>query len=649
MTETSKENIPSENIQKKEENPKSSDNLELEFYDEKILAEKKILIVGAGGLGCELLKLLVINGFKQISIIDMDKIERSNLNRQFLFDHSSIGKFKSEIAVENIKKYRQDSSLKINSYIGNIKDENQFGNKFYSNFDLILNALDNNDARYYINSICIKLNIPLINSGSEGIYGMVNWHIRGLTPCFACQKLMKDEDVIPICSIRLKPEKLEHSVAWAKVLFEQIFIENNKKDDNNDNNKEDKKEKLYDENMPKKNEKINEIVNYAQYMFYTSIKNYKELMDESKEDKNKKEETNNNKNEEKKNKEKNGIDKINPEKVNLLDIIKLLNNNNKDDGIVFDEKIEQKLIDNYSNFKSDINSIDVKPDSKNISEITKLIEIFISSYSVLSKRPPIYEFNKEDDDIINFIYSATNLRCYNFKLELESKFKIKQIAGKIIAAIAYTNNIVSSIEVLEAKKFFLIKKNPEKYLKMTIFGYGYNIASVSAINSIKNKNCPVCSEEALKEIDNMKCYETEINFEKEKLDNLLEGIKENILKQNEDKNININVEMNKNLIYTEGIGLEEDEKEEFDENKNKKINEFIIKENNEKANQDENKNKFVELIVSTWNDKFEENSKKSYSIKIKNIDDNLDKGNNIKFKELFLNKKRKRSEIAQEG
>ena len=70
----------------------SENKIRQEYLDEKVLSEKKILIVGAGGLGCELLKLLVINGFKQISIIDMDKIERSNLNRQFLFDHSSIGR-----------------------------------------------------------------------------------------------------------------------------------------------------------------------------------------------------------------------------------------------------------------------------------------------------------------------------------------------------------------------------------------------------------------------------------------------------------------------------------------------------------------------------------------------------------------------------
>ena len=644
MFEASNSNIPNDNSKKVEK--ENSPNFEIEYNDKTILSKKKLLIVGAGGLGCELLKLLVINGFKQISIIDMDKVERSNLNRQFLFDHSSIGKYKSEIAVEKIKLYRQDPSLEIKSYIGNIKDENQFGEKFYSNFDLILNALDNNDARYYINSMCIKLNIPLINSGSEGIYGMVNWHIRGLTPCFACKNLMKEEDVIPICSIRLKPEKIEHSVAWGKVLFEQIFIENNKKEGNKDND-DDKKEKLYDENMPKKTDKINEICNYAQYMFFTSIKEYKELTDNNNNYSNDKIKNNENKDINNQKDVNKSTDKVNP-----LDIIKLLNldfkNNNINDGIL------KNYLDNYSKFKSDVVSIDKIPDKKNILEIIKLLEIFISSYYSLSKRPSIYEFDKEDEDIINFVYTASNLRCYNFNLNLESKFKIKEIAGKIIAAIAYTNNIVSSIQVLEAKKYFLIKNNPEKYLKMTLFGYGYNIASVTAINSVRDKNCPICSDEALKEEDNMKCYEAEINFEKENLNNLLKGIKENILKQNEDRNININVEMNKNLIYTEGIGLEEDELEEFDENKNKKINEFITKEINEKINEDnekDNKSRIVELIVSTWNDKFEEDSKKSYSIKIKNalISKDANEEDNITFKELLLNKKRKRSRIENDN
>ena len=595
---------------------------DLEFLDENILSDKKILIVGAGGLGCELLKLLVINGFKQISIIDMDKIERSNLNRQFLFDHSSIGKYKSEIAVKKIFEYRQDPTLKIQSYIGNIKDEEKFGTKFYSNFDLILNGLDNNDARYYINSVCVKLNIPFINSGSEGIYGMVNWHIRGITPCFACKNIIKDEDVIPICSIRLKPEKLDHCVAWGKVLFEQIFISHNS---DKENDSEEKKEKLFDENMPKKSESIEEILNYTQYMFFNAINTYKELMESNKDNNN----TNINANN-----KKNGNEKVHP-----IDIYKLLNLNSKDIG----KDIVEKYFDIYTKFKSDINSVNIQPDEKNISEIINLLIIFISSYYTLSKRPAVYEFDKEDDDIINFIYSSTNLRCYNFSLNLESKFKIKEIAGKIIAAIAYTNNIISSVEVLEAKKYFLKKNEKNKFLKNWVLGYGYNLFSNTATNSSRNPHCPICSEEVLKEAENMKCYETEIDFEKEKLNNLLEGIKENILKLNEDKNININVEMNKNLIYTEGIGLEEDEMEEFDENKNKNIQEFMLKDKNNADNNNAKDN--AEIIVSTWNDKFEENSKKCYSIKIKHClvgnDGVIEK---IKFKELLLGYKRKRSE-----
>ena len=428
-------------------NPEPKDTSD--YIDEKILADKKILIVGAGGLGCELLKLLVINGFKQISIIDMDKIERSNLNRQFLFDHSSIGKYKSEIAVKKIYEYRQDPTLKIESYIGNIKDEDKFGTKFYSNFDLILNGLDNNDARYYINSVCVKLNIPFINSGSEGIYGMVNWHIRGITPCFACKNIIKDEDVIPICSIRLKPEKLDHCVAWGKVLFEQIFISNNPSNDNEEDNKD--KEKLFDKNMPKKSDNFSDIFNYTQYMFFNSINEYKELMDTNKDNNNNKETTN----------KKNGNDKVHP-----LDVFKLLEINFKDGKCASNDITEEKTknyLETYTKFKSDINLVNVQPDEKNISEITKLFIIFISSYYTLSKRPSIYEFDKEDDDIINFIYSATNLRCYNFSLNLESKFKIKEIAGKIIAAIAYTNNIISSVEVLEAKKYFLKKNEKNKF------------------------------------------------------------------------------------------------------------------------------------------------------------------------------------------
>ena len=90
---------------------------------------------------------------------------------------------------------------------------------------------------------------------------------------------------------------------------------------------------------------------------------------------------------------------------------------------------------------------------------------------------------------------------------------------------------------------------------------------------------------------------------------------------------------------------------ETNENKNKKINEFIAQENGEKNNGNKD-GKLVEIIVSTWNDKFEEESKKSYSITIKNCLKNIESiGNNINFKELMLNRKRKRdkNEVEKEA
>lgn len=75
------------------------------------LEDKNILVIGAGGIGCELLKNLIMSGIKKITIVDMDKIENSNLNRQFLFSKDSINQFKSDTAKFSLENYRKDSTF----------------------------------------------------------------------------------------------------------------------------------------------------------------------------------------------------------------------------------------------------------------------------------------------------------------------------------------------------------------------------------------------------------------------------------------------------------------------------------------------------------------------------------------------------------
>jgi ubiquitin-like 1-activating enzyme E1 B len=108
----------------------------------------RVLVVGAGGIGCELLKNLVLTGFVNIETIDLDTIDTSNLNRQFLFHKPDVGKSKSLTASVSCKKYNPNVNIK--AYFGNVKDT-QFGPSYVKGFDLVMNALDNINARRHVN------------------------------------------------------------------------------------------------------------------------------------------------------------------------------------------------------------------------------------------------------------------------------------------------------------------------------------------------------------------------------------------------------------------------------------------------------------------------------------------------------------------
>ena len=103
-------------------------------------------MVGAGGIGCELVKNLVLSGFQDIMMIDLDTIDYSNLNRQFLFRAKHVGRSKADVAREVALEFPNDTGTAIKSDHANIKEQ-RFTLEFFGAFSIVLNALDNVEAR----------------------------------------------------------------------------------------------------------------------------------------------------------------------------------------------------------------------------------------------------------------------------------------------------------------------------------------------------------------------------------------------------------------------------------------------------------------------------------------------------------------------
>ena len=136
----------------------------------------KILVIGAGGLGCEILKNIALTGFKDIHVIDMDTIDISNLNRQFLFRKSDVGKYKAEVAAAFVQ--QRVEGVKITPYNCRIQE---FDESFYMQFQIVVCGLDSIEARRWINATLVGMVDdsnqdtlkPLIDGGTEGEIALV--------------------------------------------------------------------------------------------------------------------------------------------------------------------------------------------------------------------------------------------------------------------------------------------------------------------------------------------------------------------------------------------------------------------------------------------------------------------------------------------
>ena len=150
---------------------------------QKKILMSSVLVVGVGGLGCPLITYLAASGVGKIGIIDFDKVEISNLNRQTLFGTDDLGKFKVIQAKKNINKLNK--KVKIITYKKKLTTKN--AKNILNKFDIICDGTDNFNTRYLINDYCKKNKKILISAAITKFDGhLLKFNFKKKGPCYRC-------------------------------------------------------------------------------------------------------------------------------------------------------------------------------------------------------------------------------------------------------------------------------------------------------------------------------------------------------------------------------------------------------------------------------------------------------------------------------
>ncbi|KFG62766.1 ubiquitin-activating enzyme E1 family protein, partial [Toxoplasma gondii RUB] len=247
------------------------------------LGRTHAFVVGAGALGCELLKSLALMGCGcgpekegKVTVTDMDRIEVSNLNRQFLFRREHVGKAKSVTAAASVQTMNPDLQVLSKNVWNSIEVENLvsslilgpsntsetekwsfffleirpsivvidvymqivaledrvgveteatvFTDDFWRSQHIIVNALDNIQARQYVDGRCVWFGLPLLESGTLGTKGNVQVVLPFMTQCYS-DSADPPEESIPLCTLRHFPHAIEHTIEWARDCFQGVFCD----------------------------------------------------------------------------------------------------------------------------------------------------------------------------------------------------------------------------------------------------------------------------------------------------------------------------------------------------------------------------------------------------------------------------------------
>ena len=140
-----------------------------------------VFIVGAGGIGCTVAQCLARAGVGKITIIDQDRIEVSNLQRQIAFNTTHIGQYKAKVLAESLREI--NPFIDVDGKIDYLNADNI--DELIQGYDLVLDGCDNFQTRYIVNASCKKQNIPLLSASAIGFQGQL-FMVNAQSACYEC-------------------------------------------------------------------------------------------------------------------------------------------------------------------------------------------------------------------------------------------------------------------------------------------------------------------------------------------------------------------------------------------------------------------------------------------------------------------------------
>ncbi|RCI14270.1 hypothetical protein L249_6154 [Ophiocordyceps polyrhachis-furcata BCC 54312] len=420
--------------------------------------QSRVLMVGAGGIGCELLKNLVLAGFGEIHVVDLDTIDLSNLNRQFLFRQEHIKKSKALVAKEAAQKF--NPGVRIVAYHANIKDS-QFTVGWFRRFNIVYNALDNLEARRHVNRMCLAADVPLIESGTTGFNGQVQMIKKGVTACYDCSPKDTPKS-FPVCTIRSTPSQPIHCIVWGKsYLLNEIFAASEDASAFDNSTNVDNAQEI--EELKKEAQELKDI------RAAVGTGPFPQML----------------------------FDKVFGKDIERLRSVQdMWKSRRPPEPLAYDTVMSRALDAQLSTEK-------ILKQDQNVWSLEESLLVFVDSLDRLSKRmlelkklkepsapEPAISFDKDDQDTLDFVASSANIRSAIFGIDCKSRFDIKQMAGNIIPAIATTNAIVAGVCVLESFKVLRGEFAQSKEIFLTPFAPARLLAPDSSRRP--NPDCPVC-------------------------------------------------------------------------------------------------------------------------------------------------------------